>query len=372
MSIKFVDLVEQYKRYKTEIDQNLQQVLTQANFIFGAQVTEIENTLANYVGVKHAIACGSGTDALQIALMAYGIKPGDEIIMPAYSFIATAEAATLLGAKPVFIDIDPNTWNLDPSKIKEAITDKTKGIIAVNMFGLCADYDVVNAIARAYKLFVIEDGAQSFGAKYKGRMSGALADVGCTSFFPAKILGAYGDGGMVFTDNDEIATLMASIHMHGKGADKYDNVNQGINSRLDTMQAAVLQVKIKHLEEELVLRQQVVATYKEMLTDSVSYQEFSDDYYHVYCNFCIQSNKREELKAKLSEANIPAQVYYVKPLHLQKVYANLGYTPGSLPITENVCNNNLALPMHPFLKNPEIDVIANLITEKCSETSGKL
>ena len=362
MNIAYVDLESQYQMYKKEIDKSIEGVINSKKFIMGPEVSDLEEMLADYVGVKHAIACGSGTDALQLALMAYDIQEGDEIIVPSYSFISTAEVVSLFKAKPVFVDVDEKTWNIDPHKIQEVITDRTKGIITVNIFGLCANYDEINTIAKNNHLFVIEDAAQSFGAEYKGQKSCGLGDVGCTSFFPAKILGAYGDGGMVFTESDDIAEKVRSIHIHGCGKDKYDNVCQGVNSRLDTIQAGILMVKFKYLERELDLRLEVVKRYKSFLGEDVERQEFTDDYKHVFCNFCILSSYRDELRVRLEKNAIPSQVYYRKPLHLQMMYYDLGYKEGMLPVTESICERNIALPMHAFLKSEHIEWIGNILS----------
>ncbi len=363
MSIEFVDLVAQYNKYKTEIDRSINDVVSKAHFVMGPQVTELEEKLANYVGVKSAIGCGSGTDALQLALMAYNIGPGDEVIVPAYSFIATAEVITFLGAKPVFVDVEKETWNIDPAKIKAAITPHTRGIITVNMFGLPCDYDTVNKVARDGNLFVIEDAAQSFGAEYKGQKSCGLTDIGCTSFFPAKILGAYGDGGMIFTDNVELAEKMKSIRIHGKGGSKYDNIRQGINSRLDTIQAAILLVKFNHMQEEITLRQRIAQAYDNILLEHGDLQIAPSDMQHTRCNYCVLTAQRDVYKEALTAKGIPTHIYYIKPLHLQEVFDNLGYKPGDMPVTEDICQRNLALPMHPFLSSDDIALITQTFKE---------
>lgn len=363
MSIRFVDLISQYEKYKDEFDRGIQDVVSNARFVMGYEVEELENKLAKYVGVRSAISCGSGTDALQLSLMAYGIGPGDEVIVPGYSFIATAEVITFLGATPVFVDVEADTWNIDPTKIAAAITDKTRGIISVDMFGLPCDYDAINRLAKEHHLFVIEDAAQSFCSEYKGRKACSLADVGCTSFFPAKIMGAYGDGGMVFTNNFELAEKMRSIRVHGKGTSKYDNIRQGFNSRLDTIQAAVLLVKFKYIEEELALRQNVAQKYNDRLAEFGNLQQVPADMKHVRCNFCLLSRYRDSYQQNLNDKNIPSQIYYIKPMHLQKVFERFNYRLGSLPVTEDICQRNLALPMHPYLSNDDLDLIVKTLSQ---------
>jgi len=357
MKLNFIDIKRQYQRYQSEIDQQIQSVLSEAAFIMGKEVGMLEASLGEYVGVKHAIACASGTEALQLALMAYGIKPGDEIITTSFTFIATAEVISLLGAKPVFVDVKRDTFNIDPEKIKKAIGPRTRGIIAVDIFGQCADYDEINQMAQAHGLFVIEDAAQSFGARYKNRMAGSLAEMACTSFFPAKPLGCYGDGGMIFTKDKDKAEMLKSLRNHGAGQHKYENVRIGINSRLDTLQAAILLAKFKHFPNEIQLRQQAADYYTQYLKDIAEIPLILTHNHSVFAQYNILIENRDALQKKLQEHQIPTAIYYPTPLHLQAAYAFLGYKKGDLPVTEEICGRILALPMHPFITREEQDFI---------------
>ena len=357
MKINFIDVRRQYELYQPEIDAQMRSILNEAAFIMGKQIAELEGQLAAYVGAQHAIACASGTDALQLVLMAYGIKPGDEIITTPFTFIATAEVISLVGAKPVFADIRPDTFNIDPAKLKGLISPRTKGIIAVDIFGQCADYDEINKIAREHGLFVIQDAAQSFGAQYKGKMACSLADVGCTSFFPAKPLGCYGDGGMIFIDDEKMALVLKSLRGHGAGGHKYEHVRIGMNSRLDTLQAGILLAKFKHFPKEVELRNHVADYYTQHLKsvgDTPVVLPFNAS---VYAQYNLVVKDREALQKRLAHEGIPTAVYYPKPLHLQPAYADLGHKKGDFPVTEYVCDHILALPMHPFLTREEQDFI---------------
>ena len=360
------------------MDANIQKVLAHGNYIMGPEVKELEQKLAAYVGAKHAIACASGTDALLMALMAYGAGPGDAIFTTPFTFIATAEVISLLGATPVFVDIDPRTFNIDPAKLDQAIRSlKTndpslhplpfnsslsthhsslipKGILPVDLFGLPADYDAINAIAREHGLFVIEDAAQSFGAEYKGKKACSLADIACTSFFPAKPLGCYGDGGMCFTADDHLAEHMRSIRVHGQGGNKYDNIRIGINGRLDTLQAAILLAKFDIFPEEIHLRQEVAKRYNALLSShsSLFTPHIAEGYKSAWAQYSVlarDETHRAALLRHLQEVKIPSAIYYPKPLHLQTAYAFLGYEPGAFPVSEDAANRIFSIPMHPYL-----------------------
>ncbi len=361
MNIKLVDLDRQYIKYKNDIDKRIAEVIAKKDFIGGASVKELEGELAEYVGVKYAIGCNSGTDALMLPLLALGVNPGDEIITTAFTFIATAEVIALLKAKPVFVDINEKTYNINPESIEKAITKKTKGIIGVDLFGQCADFDAINNIAKKNNLFVIEDAAQSFGAQYKGKKACSLAQFGSTSFFPAKALGCYGDGGMVFTNNDDLSELMRSLRSHGSGKEKYDNVRIGMNSRLDTIQAAVLLAKLKYLDSEIAKRKEIGAYYSNKLKNKfiVPFVDKNSD--HIFCNYCIRCDNRDKEIAKLKNNKIPFNIYYPKPLHLQTAFLNLGYKPGDLPVSEKIAEDILALPMHPFLIEEELNYITETL-----------
>ncbi|MBU0467887.1 MAG: DegT/DnrJ/EryC1/StrS family aminotransferase, partial [Candidatus Omnitrophica bacterium] len=347
--MRFIDLQTQYLEYKDEIDAQINDVISNTSFIMGSKIEELELLLADYVGIKHAIGCASGTDALLLALMTYDLQPYDEIITTPFTFIATAEVISFLKAKPVFVDIKEKSYNIDPNNIRSAITPKTKGIIAVDIFGQCANYDEINSIAKENNLFVIEDAAQSFGAEYKGKRSCSLTDITCTSFFPAKPLGCFGDGGMVFTSSDKKAERLRSLRIHGKGDHQYDNIQIGINARLDTIQAAVLLAKFPHYEKELELREQKAAYYTEKLKNYVITPHICKQNTSVYAQYSIRAKARDKLQEHLKSKGIPTAVHYPKPLHLQTAFSFLGYKEGVFPIAEKVSNEIISLPMHPFL-----------------------
>ncbi len=372
--MQFVDLNTQQMRIKDELDDRIQAVLNHGKYIMGPEVQELEERLAKYADVKHGIACSSGTDALLLALLSYGIGQGDAILTSPFTFIATAEVISILGATPVFVDIDPKTFNIDPEKLGEAIQDlKTssltpKGVIPVDLFGLPADYAGVNSIAKEHDLFVIGDAAQSFGAEYKGRKACSLADIACTSFFPAKPLGCYGDGGMCFTDDDNLKEIMQSLRVHGKGSHKYDNARIGVNGRLDTLQAAILHAKFDIFPDEIEARQEVAARYSNLLStehgNRLSIPFIPDGYQSAWAQYSVlaeDEQHRSQLQAALKEAGIPSAVYYSKPLHLQTAFADLGYREGDFPVSEECSNRIFSLPMHPYLSNKDQERITALI-----------
>ncbi len=370
--MQFIDLAAQQRRIRTKIEANIRTVLDHGKYIMGPEIGELENRLADYVGVKHAISCSSGTDALLMALMAYNIGPGDSVFTTPFTFIASAEVISLLGAVPIFVDIDPKTYNIDPDKLDSAIRNSQpeihnpKGIIAVDLFGLPADYDKINAVARKHGLFVIEDAAQSFGGKYHGRKACSLAEIACTSFFPAKPLGCYGDGGAVFTDDDDLAEKMVSVRIHGKGSHKYDNARIGINGRLDVIQAAVLLAKLDIFPEEVDLRQGIAQCYTEGIApySSLVPPTVPEEMKSVWAQYSILSKDerhRTELQEKLRAAGIPTAIYYPIPLHLQHAFANLDYKEGDFPISEDYSRRIFSLPMHPYLAKVEQERIVDLI-----------
>ena len=363
--MKFVDLRAQYLEYKKEIDREILEILDSANFILGEKVETLERIFAEYVGIKYALGVSSGTDALLMSLMAMGVKQGDEVITTPFTFVATAEVIALLGAKPVFADIREGDFNIDPKEIAGKITDKTKGIIAVDIFGEPSDYDELKKIADEYKLFLIEDAAQSFGAEYKGKKTCSLCDIGCTSFFPAKPLGCYGDGGMIFTDNPELYETLKSIRVHGQGSNKYDNVRIGINGRLDAIQAGVLLVKIKYFEKELQRRKQIAEFYREKLKEKYIFQEVSSLNKSAYAQFCLipKNGKRDDILKRLKKNNIPFAIYYPTPLHLMRSFSYLGYEKGGFPVSESISQKIFAIPMHPFLKEEELNKIVGILME---------
>lgn len=361
MQIPFIDLKSQYEAYKDEINQEVLAVLSSTQFIMGPQVATLESALANYTGAKHAFACSSGTDALLLALMALDIQPDDEIITTPFTFIATAETIALLKAKPVFVDIDETTYNLDPKLIEAKITPKTKAIMPVALYGQCADIDEINAIAKKYNLAVIEDACQSFGAQYKGKKSCNLSTIGCTSFFPSKPLGCYGDGGAIFCNDDALAAKIKSILSHGQ-TERYKHKYIGINGRLDTLQAAILNVKLKHFEAEIQKRIEIGNRYTTLLKDAdVITPKVMDDRDSMYAQYSIRVKNREALVQKLTAAGVPTAVHYPIPLHLQEALNYLGYKKGDFPISELISSQIMSLPMSPFLTTQQQDFVVNAI-----------
>ncbi|HTT08214.1 MAG TPA: DegT/DnrJ/EryC1/StrS family aminotransferase [Gammaproteobacteria bacterium] len=348
--MEFIDLKTQYRKLQADIDARIRRVLEQGQYILGPEVTELEERLAAYSGSKHCIAVASGTDALLIAMMALGVGVGDEVITTPFSFISTAETIALLGAKPVFVDIDPRTYNLDPQLIEAAITPRTRCIMPVSLYGQCADFDAINAIAARHNLPVIEDGAQSFGATCKGRRSCALSTIGCTSFFPSKPLGAYGDAGACFTDDDALAKIMREIHVHGQDR-RYHHPRIGINGRIDTLQAAILLAKLESFPDEVAARERIGARYTELLRSNpgITTPYLEPHNTSVYAQYTIQVGNREAVAEKLRQKGVPTAVHYPTPLHLQPAFARAGQKPGLLPVSEAAAARVISLPMHPFL-----------------------
>jgi UDP-2-acetamido-2-deoxy-ribo-hexuluronate aminotransferase len=366
----FIDLAAQQGRIREKIEHNIKNVLDHGRYINGPEVRELEERLAEYVGVKYAVGCSSGTDALLMPLMAYDIGPGDAVFTSAFTFIATAEVIQLLRATPVFVDIEPDTFNIDAAKLEESI-EKTlregnltpRGIIPVDLFGQPADYEEINELAERHDLFVLEDAAQAFGAYYKGRKACSLTRVSATSFYPAKPLGCYGDGGMIFTNERELHDRLVSIRVHGQGSNKYDNVRIGINGRIDTMQAAILLAKFELLDEEIELRQGIARRYGDGLRDSVEVPFIKEFNISAWAQYSIKHRVRDGIQARLTENNIPTAIYYFKPLHLQQAFAHLGYGVGDFPVSELVANEILSLPMHPYLGEDDQDRIIRIIKE---------
>lgn len=346
--MKFIDLAAQQARIKEKIDTNIQNVLAHGKYILGPEVIELEEKLAAYTGAKYCITCANGTDALQVAQMAVGVGPGDEVIVPAFSYIATAETPAVLGARPIYIDIDPKTYNLNPELLEAAITPRTKAIIPVSLYGQCADYDAINAIAEKHGIPVIEDGAQSFGASYRGKKSCNLTTIGCTSFFPSKPLGCYGDGGAIFTNDEELATILRQIARHGQDR-RYHHVRVGVNSRLDTLQAAILLPKLELLDEEVELRNQVAENYTRMLNEAgINATPFVEGHNtSAWAQYTIRVNNREAVQQKLKEAGIPTAVHYPIPLNKQPAVKDESV---SLPVGDQAAEQVMSLPMHPYLQ----------------------
>ncbi|MBP9491989.1 MAG: DegT/DnrJ/EryC1/StrS family aminotransferase [Sulfurospirillum sp.] len=361
MQIPFIDLKSQYEMYKEEINKEVLDVLSSAQFIMGPQVTKLEENLALYTGAKYAYACSSGTDALLLALMAIDIEPGDEIITTPFTFIATAETIALLKAKPVFVDIDETTYNIDPKHIEAKITPRTKAIMPVALYGQCADMDEINAIAQKHNLVVIEDACQSFGAEYKGKKSCNVSHIGCTSFFPSKPLGCYGDGGAIFCSDDALAAKIKSLLNHGQGK-RYEHKYIGINGRLDALQAAILNVKMNHFDAEVAKRIEVGERYSALLKDAdVITPKIMSDRNSMYAQYSIRVKNRETLMQKLNDAGVPTAVHYPIPLHLQEALSYLGYKKGDFPLSEQVGTEIMSLPMSPFLTTEQQDFVVNAI-----------
>ena len=424
--MQFIDIKAQQDRIRPQIDARIKAVLDHGQYIMGPEVAELEEKLCAYTGAKHCITAASGTEALLISLMALGIGPGDEVITTPFTFVATAEVIALLGAIPVFVDIEPDTCNIDASKIEAAITDKTRAIIPVSLFGLPADMDAIHEAVESrtlkvdsnssstlnlqpstaskpstlnpQRIHIIEDAAQSFGATYKGRKSCNLSTLACTSFFPAKPLGCYGDGGAIFTDDDDVADVLRSIRIHGKGSDKYDNIRIGINGRLDTLQAAILLPKLEIFPEELVARQRAADTYTRLLSElthnpsPIAHRQESKThslspiansrevnthrpistpfvppgYSSAWAQYSIlveSQEQRDTLQKQLAQAGVPTAIYYPKPLHLQTAYSGLGYKAGDFPMAEDVAQRILSLPMGPYVKEKDQVRVVEAVSE---------
>lgn len=372
--MQFRDLKYQYQVLKEDIDAAMLKVASDCNFISGKQVKELEEELAEYVGVKHCISCANGTDALSLAMMAWGIKEGDAVFVPDFTFFSTGEIVSFAGATPVFVDVDLDTYNISIDSLEKKIKDTIeegkltpKAVIPVDLFGLPADYDNVRKIADMYNLLVLEDGAQGFGGKIGERRACSFGDISTTSFFPAKPLGCYGDGGAVFTDDDDMAALLRSICVHGKGTMKYDNVRIGLNSRLDTMQAAILAVKLRAFNDyEVADINKVAERYTELLSDVVKTPVIPDGFYSSWAQYTIQLDSRKErdgLQAELKKNDIPSMVYYPKPMHKQQAFDGLLFNDKDYVNTIQLCDTVLSLPMHPYLTAEDMDTIVEVIKQ---------
>lgn len=357
----FIDLKTQYRRIREPINARIQAVLDHGQYILGGETVELEKRLAEFVGSKHCIAASSGTDTLLIALMALDIGAGDEVITSPFTFIATGEMIALSGATPVFVDIDPKTYNIDPKLIERAITPRTKAIMPVSLYGQCADFDAINAIARKHRIPVIEDAAQSFGAMYKTRKSCAVSEIGSTSFFPSKPLGCYGDGGALFTDDDALAKVMREIRVHGQDR-RYHHPRLGINGRLDTLQAAILLTKLDIFPEEVAARERIGARYTALIGDAfasapadrhVTGPTLAPNCTSVYAQYTVEVPNRTQVEERMKAAGIPTAVHYPVPLHLQPVFASLNKPAGSFPVSEAAASRVISLPMHPYLTDDQ-------------------
>lgn len=370
--MEFRDLKKQYQTLKPQLDAAMGKVLADCNFISGKQVEELEKSLTQYVDVPHCVTCGNGTDALTMALKVWGVQAGDAVFVPDFTFFASAETIAFEGATPIFVDVEEDTFNIDPAKLEEAIErilqEKTftpKGIVAVDLFGLPANYAKLEEIAKKYNLFLLEDGAQGFGGTFQGRKVGSFGDLATTSFFPAKPLGCYGDGGAIFSHSLDTTEFLRSLRVHGKGSYKYDNVRIGWNSRLDTLQAAILQVKLKAFEEyELQAVNQVAKLYTERLDKLVKTPIVPEGFTSSWAQYTItleNRTQRDSLQQALKEQGIPTMIYYPIPLHKQKAFAGLTGQLDDFPVTEKLCDCVLSLPMHPYLQVDEIDIVCSAI-----------
>jgi len=369
--MQFIDLKHQYQTIQLRIDQAIQKVINHGQYILGPEVFKLEAELASYSGTKFCVSCSSGTDALLMSLMANKIGPGDAVFTPPFTFIATAEVIQLLGATPIFVDIRDDTFNIDTSKLEIAI-DKCqsnaelipKAIIPVDIFGLPANYEMIEKIGNKFDLCIIEDAAQSFGGEIKNRKAGSFGDIGTTSFFPAKPLGCYGDGGAIFTNDQEIGEILISIRNHGQGTSKYNNIRIGLNGRLDTIQAAILLEKMKIYPEELGQRIAIANKYSQNLNQYFKCQHVPDGYESAWAQFSIlalNSKERSICMKKLKDAGIPTAIYYPKPLHLQEAFCNLDYALGDFPVSESISQRIFSLPMHPYLTDDNINKICEIL-----------
>ncbi|WP_186474885.1 DegT/DnrJ/EryC1/StrS family aminotransferase [Psychrobacter sp. KCTC 72983] len=362
--MQFIDLVAQQNRIKDKLNANIQKVLAHGQYILGPEVHELEEKLSAYTGAKYCITCANGTDALQIAQMAFGIGPGDEVITPGFTYIATAETVAVLGAKPIYVDINPQTYNLDVEQLEAAITPRTKVIIGVSLYGQCADFDAINAIAAKYNLPVIEDAAQSFGANYKGKKSCNLTTVACTSFFPSKPLGCYGDGGAIFTNDEELAKIIRQIARHGQDR-RYHHIRVGVNSRLDTLQAAILLPKLEILDDEMQARQRVAETYNQLFTEAdittIPFVEAHNQ--SAWAQYTIQVDNRDEIQAKLKGQGIPTAVHYPIPLNKQPAVAD---SNAILPVGDEIAERVMSLPMHPYMSQSKQEQVISALREAVS------
>lgn len=365
----FIDLKTQLDAIRPKITKRISQVLSHGQFIMGPEVFELEERLSHYTETKHCITCANGTDALQLALMSLGVGRGDVVFTTAFSFFATAEVISLVGATPFFVDTDEHTFNICPNSLQQGIDwcsskkiGQPKAVIAVDIFGLLADYTNIQSLCKKHNLFLIEDAAQSFGATYQGRKAGSFGDIATTSFFPAKPLGCYGDGGAIFTDNDELADMCRSLRVHGKGQHKYENIRVGLNSRLDTLQAAILLEKLNVFDEELTLRNRIAAHYMSQIPSHFNQQTIPEHYVSAWAQYsicCANENTRDNLIKHLSNQGIPANVYYPTPLNEQPALRNSSGV--ATPVCKKISSTILSLPMHPYLSNDDLDEICAAI-----------
>lgn len=372
--MEFRDLKTQYQELKIEIDQAVSNVMQSAHFIGGPQVKQLEKELADFVGVKHCITCANGTEALSLVLMAWDVKEGDAVFVPDFTFFASGEVVSFNGATPVFVDVDTDTFNIDTIKLEQAVEKVLKEgkltpkvVVPVDLFGLPADYTAIQKIADKYNLLVLEDSAQGFGGAINGQRAGSFGDAATTSFFPAKPLGCYGDGGAIFTNNDQLASLLESLKVHGKGEDKYDNVRIGVNSRLDTIQAAILQVKLKaFVNYELDAVNKVYEQYTSELKGLVPTPVIPEGFYSSFAQYTIKlesKQQRDDLQSYLKDQGIPTMIYYIKPMHKQGAFNDLSFDEEDFAVTNRLSDTVLSLPMHPYLQSEEIKEVTNAIKQ---------
>lgn len=367
MNIPLLDLKAQFQPLRAEIMAAVQTVCDEQGFILGPRVAAFEESVAKYVGARYAIGCASGSDALLLSLMAMGVGPGDEVVTVPFTFFATAGAVSRLGAKPVFIDIQPDTFNLDPTLIEQAVTSRTKAIIPVHLFGQCADMPAINQIAKAKRLYVIEDACQAIGAGQGGKRSGVLADTACFSFFPSKNLGGFGDGGMITTDDQKLADTLAMLRVHGSRV-RYLHDAVGINSRLDALQAVVLDIKLKYLDQWAEGRRRNAARYEQLfqqagLLNRVTLPATKTGSFHVYNQYTVRVSKRDELRAHLKEKGVGTEIYYPLPMHLQKCYQDLGHRKGAFPVSERAAEEVLSLPVYAELTDAQLTYVVEMIAD---------
>lgn len=378
--MEFRDLQAQYRRYKSEIDGAVQRVLSSARFIGGPEVAGLEEELAAYVGTRHCLTCANGTEAMTLVLMAWDIKAGDAVFVPDFTFFSTGEVVSFRGAEPVFVDVDRDTFNIDPVALEKAVQRTLregrlapKAVIPVDLFGLPANYPAIGKIADKYNLLVLEDGAQGMGGNIGGKLACSFGDAATTSFFPAKPLGCYGDGGAIFTDDDGLAELLQSLKVHGKGENKYDNVRIGVNSRLDAVQAAVLRVKLQaFVEHELADVNRIFQQYNEALAGAVERPVIPEGYYSSFAQYTIKLPNREvrdSLQQYLKEQGIPSMIYYIKPMHQQKAFAELEHDETDFAVTTDLCDTVLSLPMHPYLSGADVARVSGALKGYLAERS---
>jgi dTDP-4-amino-4,6-dideoxygalactose transaminase len=375
--IPFIDLKKQQERIRPQLDAAIARVLAHGQYILGPEIAELEKRLSEFCSARFTLSCANGTDALILALMARGVGPGDAVFVPSFTFVASAEVVVLLGATPVFVDVDEDTFLMDPESLEAAIAVpkkhglRAKAIMPVDLFGQPADYEAIGQLAEVHGLFVLADAAQSFGATRAGKRVGTMAPVTATSFFPAKPLGCYGDGGAIFTDDEETLSVLKSLRVHGQGRDKYDNVRIGINGRMDTLQAAILIEKLAVFEDEIVARQQVAKRYADGLSDVAQTQKIEQGATSVWAQYTIRLGNRDHVVSRLKEAGIPTAIYYPIPLHRQTAYQQYPVTPAGLPVSEKLAGEVLSLPMHPYLSETDQDMIINAVKHAAAATDSR-